>query len=113
MLERAVTIVEDADAIPQLGLLGIGEVVEGLLVGRVGLLQIIQHEVAVAQTAPDLSVVRFALEDLVQVLDCIGEIVASAQDGGDGEHGGNGEFVEGENAFVGLNGAILIAHEFG
>ena len=68
MLERAISIIEDADAIPKFRLLkerqlsdlvsrssvarttnlGISEVIERLLISRVRLLEVIHHEVAVS-----------------------------------------------------------------
>lgn len=47
VLETAVPVVQDADSVPELGLLGIRQVIECLLVGRVCLLEIVHHQVAV------------------------------------------------------------------
>jgi hypothetical protein len=67
VLERAISVIEDTNAVPQLGLLDmklvsspedssseahlwIAQVIERLLVGGIGLLKIVHHEVAVALT---------------------------------------------------------------
>lgn len=57
VLQRAVSVVEDADAVPQLWHRQVLEVEEGLLVGRVCGLEVVQHEVAVAEKPPCFSVV--------------------------------------------------------
>lgn len=57
MLETAISVVQNTDAIPELGLLGIREVIKRLLVGRVGLLEVVHHKIAVAEGSPDLAVV--------------------------------------------------------
>ena len=70
MIQGAVPVVEDANAIPELRiLLGVWEEVERLLVGRVGLLQVVLHEVAVAEGTPYLAVVLLEGEDTLEVLD--------------------------------------------
>jgi len=43
MVEGAIAIIQDADAVPQLRFLGVAQVIEGLLIGSVGLLQVIHH----------------------------------------------------------------------
>ena len=49
VIQGAIAVVEDADAVPELGiLLGIGEEIERLLVGSIRLLEVILHEVTVA-----------------------------------------------------------------
>lgn len=80
VLQRAVAIVQDTNAIPKLRLFGVRQVVQGLLVGRVGLLQIVHHEVTMAQAAPDLSIRGLDDEDVPEVLDGGRELVLGAQD---------------------------------
>ena len=69
VLKRPVSVVQDADAVPELGLLrkgqrgivnmtwvtnlGVPQINEGILISRVGLLQIIHHEVAVSYRVLD------------------------------------------------------------
>lgn len=48
VVEGAIAVIQDADAVPQLRFLGVAQVIKGLLVGGVGLLQVIHHQMAVA-----------------------------------------------------------------
>lgn len=49
--------------------LGVRKMVECLLIGGVGLLEVVHHEVAVAECAPDLSVVLGDVEHTLEELD--------------------------------------------
>lgn len=70
MIQRAISVIEDADAIPELGVfLGAGEVIEGALVGLVGGLELILHQVAVAERAPEIAVGIVDLEGATEVID--------------------------------------------
>jgi hypothetical protein len=70
VIQGTVPVVEDADAIPELGiLLGVGQEVESLLVGGVGLLQVVLHEVAMAEGTPYLAVVLLKGEHALEVFD--------------------------------------------
>lgn len=76
MIERAVTIIEDTDAVPEFGiLLWVREEIEGLLVGRVRLLKVILHEIAVTESAPYFAVVFSDVEDALKVLNCLGIVL--------------------------------------
>ena len=119
MLEGTVAIVEDADAIPQLGFLrgmskcnvpmndqgtylGIGEMVEGLLVSCVSLLQVFHHQEAVTlsqlasfvpvddkwsrftQATPNFPIGLIQLQYSLQIFDRPREVLSGSQDTGDG-----------------------------
>lgn len=88
MLKGPISVVEDADAVPQFRVLfcslsafvclvpcsiylWVGQVVQRLLVRPVGLLEVLHHEVAVAQCTPHLAVVGLDAEDACKVVDCL------------------------------------------
>lgn len=52
VVQRAEAIIEGADAKPQVGVFGVVDIVEGLLVGVVGLFGFVEHQIAMAQTCP-------------------------------------------------------------
>lgn len=56
VLQGAVTVVQDTNSVPQLGHIGVIQEVEGTLVGSVGPLQVVHHEVTVAQEPPCVTV---------------------------------------------------------
>lgn len=80
MVQRTIAIIQDTDSIPQLGFLGVAQVVEGLLVRGVCLLQIIHHEMAVAQAAPSLTIARIQLQNILQVLNRFWELFFCPED---------------------------------
>lgn len=80
MLQATVSIVEDTDAIPQFGFLGIWQVIQSLLIRRICLLEVVHHEIAMTQTGPDLTIRGLYLEDRPQILDGSGELILGAQD---------------------------------
>lgn len=52
--------------------------IQCLLVGRVGLLQIVHHQIAMAKTAPDVAVCRFNFQDDTKVFDGLREGILGA-----------------------------------
>ena len=89
MVQGAIAIVQDADAIPELGILleqhqppillfeehetylGVWEEIECLLVRGIGLLQVVLHEVAVAQCAPYFAILFLESQHTLKVFDCL------------------------------------------
>jgi hypothetical protein len=81
MIQGPIPIVEYADAVPQLGiLLWVGEEVQRLLIGRVGLLQVVLHEVAVSKRTPYFSVVLLDSKHALEVVDCLGVVLFDPSD---------------------------------
>lgn len=68
MIETAVSIVQNPNAVPKLGVLRVGEEVERLLVGHIRLLEVILHEVAVAHRGPDVTVIRLQFDDALPMV---------------------------------------------
>lgn len=83
-----------------------------MLVGRVGLLQIIHHEVAMAKAAPDVAIIVVDLEDCAQVLYSLRERVFGAQDACDTLHGWHRPLIVLERKLVALHGAVKVLHLF-
>lgn len=73
MVQRTVAIIQYSDPIPQLRFLWVAQVIQGLLVGCVGLLQVIHHQMAVTQAAPCLSIGGIQLENVLKVFNRFGE----------------------------------------
>lgn len=93
--------------------LGVAQVVQSLLVGGVGLLQVIHHQVTVTQTAPGLAAGGVQLQDILEVFDGLGELFLGAQDARDGVHGGDGPLIVAQSLFVRVHCAIQITHQLG
>lgn len=55
VVEGAVSVVEDTNSVPQLRHVRVAQVVQGLLVGVVGPLQVVEHQVAVAERGPHVA----------------------------------------------------------
>lgn len=73
MLEGAIAVVEDADAIPELCVfLWVGEMKEGVLVGLVGGLKLVLHEKAMAERTPNIAILVVNLNCSVKVIDSLG-----------------------------------------
>jgi len=82
------------------------------LVGRVGLLQVVHHEVAVTKAAPDVAIVVVDLEDSAQIFHSLRERVLGAQDARDTLHGWHRPLVVLERKLVALHSAVEILHLF-
>lgn len=75
MIERTVAIIENADAVPQLGILfGVGKKVERLLIGRVCLLQVVLHQIAMAKCTPYFTIIFLQREYALKVFNGLGII---------------------------------------
>lgn len=97
---------------PVLAHLGIAQVIQSLLVGGIGLLQIIHHQVTMAQTTPGLAAGRVQFQDILKVLDGLGELLLGAQDARDGIHGRDGPLIVAQCLFIRIHGTVKVAHEF-
>ena len=86
--------------------------VKRLLVGRVSLLEIVHHEVAVAETAPDVAIGRVNLKNGAQILYSLRERVLGAQDACDTLHSWYRPLVVLERELVALHGAVEVLHLF-
>lgn len=86
--------------------------VERLLVGRVGLLQVVHHEVAVTKTAPDVAVGGVYLENGAQILYSLGKRVLGAQDACNALHGWHRPLVVLECELIALHGTLEVLHLF-
>lgn len=149
VIQRSVTIVENPDSIPQPRLLygesvhackswrvvpntnlGVPEMVQGLLVGRIGFLKIVHHQMAVAfqvvsigcnarimetrqptETAPSLSALGIQLQDVLEILDGLGKLLPGSEDLRDGGHARNGPLVVSEGLLIRGHCAIQVAHQ--
>lgn len=82
VLQGAVAVVQDPDAVPQFGHVGVIQEVEGTLVRSVSTLKIVHHEVAVAQEPPGVTVLVVEQERLFVELGSFQEMVPRAVDVG-------------------------------
>lgn len=69
-------------------------------------------EVLLTKTAPDLAIGVLNAEDLSKVLNCIWELILRSQDTGNGKHSLYRLRIEEQGAFIGLRGALELAHQF-
>lgn len=83
-----------------------------LLVGRVSLLKIIHHEIAVTETAPDVAIGRVNFQNSAQVLYSLWERVLCAQDARDSLHGWHRPLIVLKRELVALHGAVEVLHLF-
>lgn len=74
--------------------------IQSLLVSRVGLLQIIHHEVAVSEAAPCITIGRIYPKYRPEIIYRSRELIFRAQDAGNGDHGGDGVGVVMKGTFV-------------
>lgn len=107
---------------------GVRQMVESLLVGRVGLLKVIHHQIAVSwavldkiradfdkrrrltETTPDITVGGVNLQNGAQVFHGMRELVARAQNACHSLHGGYRPLVVLQGLLVALHRAIEISH---
>lgn len=82
VLQGAVTVVQDTDSVPQLGHIGVVQEVESTLVGSVSPLQVVHHEIAVAQEPPCVTVLVVEQKCLLVELGGLQEVVSGAVDVG-------------------------------
>jgi hypothetical protein len=86
MLERAIPVVKDADAVPQLGvLLGSAEELDRLLIACVCFGEIVDHEIAVPERGPRFAVGIADMQRASKILGRQGVLLLLAQDGGGGD----------------------------
>jgi hypothetical protein len=111
MLKRPISIIQDANAIPKFWFLRVSQVIQGLLVRRVSLLQVVHHQVTVAQTAPNISIISIKLEDVLKILDSLVELLLCPQDAADGIHGRNRSWIGTQCAFVRRHSFFQIAQK--
>ena len=83
-----------------------------MLIGRVSLLQVVHHEVAVTETAPDVAIGRVNLQNSAQILYGLRKGVFGAQDACDTLHGWYRPLVVLERKLVALHGAVKVLHLF-
>ena len=86
--------------------------VQSLLVGGIGLLQVIHHQVTVAQATPGLAAGRVQFQDILKVLNGLGELLLGAQDARDGVHGRDGPLIVAQRLFIRIHSTVKVAHEF-
>jgi hypothetical protein len=113
VVQRAIAIIKDTNSVPQLGFLGIPEVIERLLVGSIRFLQVVHHKMAVAQTTPGFTACRVEFQNILKILDGLGELFLGPQDARDGIHGGDGPLVVAQGLFIRIHGALKIAEQLG
>lgn len=58
-----------------------------MLISSIRLLEVIHHEEAVSETAPDLAIARVELEDILDKVHRLGELLLVSQDSRDSRHG--------------------------
>jgi hypothetical protein len=92
---------------------GVAKMVQSLLVGGICLLQVVHHQVTVTQATPGLTAGRIQLQDVLEVLNSLGELFLSAQDARDGVHGGDRPLIVTQSLLVSIHRAIKVAHQFG
>lgn len=110
--------------------LGIRQVIQSLLVGRVSLLEVVHHQIAMTwgllvgdvigaahgwdtKTAPDFAVVGVDFYNVPQILDGSGELLQAAQDARNGLHGRDRPVVVSQGMVVALLGALVVVHHLG
>lgn len=85
--------------------------VQSLLVRGVGLLKVIHHQMTVSQAAPSFSAGWIQLQDILKILDGLGELLLSAEDARDGVHGRNGPLIVTQSLLIRIHSAIEIPHK--
>lgn len=83
VLQGPVPVIQNADAVPQSGHVRIVQIVERPLVCGVRTLQVVHHEVAVAQETPGVSVLLVDVERSLVILGSLAELVSGSADVGD------------------------------
>ena len=72
VLERAIAVIENADAVPQLGiLLWAMEVEECILISIVCVLKLILHEKAMTERTPYVTILVVDLDSAIKVFNCL------------------------------------------
>lgn len=112
MVERAVAVIKNTNAVPELGFFWVPEVVEGLLVGGVGFREVVHHEITVAKRAPDLAIATIEVEDAIEVVDGLGILLLCPQDTRNCIHGPYRVGVMLQRRLVRQHGSIQISNEF-
>lgn len=92
--------------------LRIAQVVESLLVRGVCLLQVIHHEMAVAQATPSLSIARIQLQNILQVLNRFGKLLFCSKDARDRVHCRDRPLIVTQGLLIGIHRSVQIAHQF-
>ena len=82
------------------------------MISRIGLLQVVHHEVAVSKTTPDVAIVVVDLEDSAQILYSLRERILGTQDARDTLHGWHRPLVVLERKLVALHRAVEVLHLF-
>lgn len=113
VLETAISIVKDPNSVPELGLLWVRQMVQGLLVSCVRPLQVIHHKIAVSHCAPRLSAFGQDIQYSLEVVDCFTEPVEGAVHASNGAESGDRVGIMAQSGVVCSKGAIEILHRFG
>lgn len=111
VIEGTIAVIKDTNAIPQSRILGIRQMVKSLLVGRVGFLKVVHHEVAVAQCSPYLSVGAFNVQDPLKIFHGLGVLLPGVIDGGSLHEGLEAERVVAQRVFVAIEGLVHVVHK--
>jgi hypothetical protein len=75
-------------------------------------LQIIHHQMTVAQAAPGLPARRIQFQDILEILDGFSELFFRPQNTRDGVHRRNGPLVMSQCLFIRVHGTFEVAHQF-
>lgn len=111
MLEGAIAVVEDADAIPQLCVfLWMREMEEGVLIGLIGRLEFVLHKEAMAERAPDVTILVINLNCAIEILDGTWIILSTTANVGGRRERSPRSWVNSQSAFICLLCTFEIAH---
>ena len=113
VLQGAVSVVENANAVPQLGHVGVVQVVERPLVCGVSSLQVVHHQVAVAQEPPGVAVFRVERQGLLVELSRLQKMVSRPVDVGQARQGVWVVGVVAQRRVVQQNGLFQVAERLG
>lgn len=113
VIQGSIPIVQDTDTVPETRLLWVLEVDKSGLIRRIGILQVIHHEIAMAEAAPCLTVVRVELENPMQVVRRLGELLLCAQHQTDGIERPDRRWVVAQRLFIRVERIWQVSNCFG
>jgi len=84
VLVRAAALVQHANAVPHVRVLGVLEVEEGVLVRRVGVLKVIPLKVGIGEGGPGLAILGLGLDGTLEPFRGLCKLLLLGEDGRDG-----------------------------
>lgn len=110
VLKTAVAIVQEANAVPEVGIARVGKVCQRALIGLVSLLQLIGHDVTVGEDGPCLAARGVCGDGALQVDDGLVVTLLLGEDGACLRHGADVVGVDGEHSLKGAERFFAIVH---